>query len=101
METKRYYTVYLDGLANAEKASAFIGSRCYRGIYSGTKKVGQMERVLSDLVSVAYVAPCDVSAVLDALARIGFSGELVGVEMEEENGCFADAVPGSFFAVRV
>lgn len=96
-----YYVIYLDGIENAERASEYIGRRCYCALTVGGRKVGQMERVLEDLVSVSYIAQADVGPALDALRRIGFGGQIASVELETENGCFADAVPGSFFAVRV
>lgn len=87
----KHYTIHIFGADAVAIAERFCRGYCYRGIYDHGNYMAQLEPVLDDLVSVAFIkSGADINRVLHQLARLGFSGCECSIEDCTEVGCFCE-----------
>jgi len=97
MYTKTSYAVCVNGQKAVDAARRFCKGFCYRQIMTHDRTVGQMEVVIDEpgsrlglsnkWVAVSWIkSGSDINEVLSCLHRLGFSGCLCEIIMEEERG---------------
>lgn len=85
----QFYTVHIYGASAVKLAENFCNGQCYRGLYDHGDRLAQVEPVLDDLVSVAFIIKSkDINRVLHQLARLGFSGCKCSIDWSAEEGSF-------------
>ena len=101
MTAKKSFSVSINGQKAVEAGYAFQSGFCYRQIRTHGRVIGQLEVVIDEegefngipnkWVTVAWIKTGeDVKRVLNALAKIGFSGCSCYVSEDTTTGCYTE-----------
>ena len=95
----KYYTIMVNGQKAVDAGYAYCAGNCYRGIFDGSERIGQMEVVLDDdtiyhgrvskWVSISFIrSGKSIEKCLDILADLGFSRCEACISLDVDDGGF-------------
>lgn len=95
----KYYTIMVNGQKAVNAGRSYCAGNCYRGVFDGSRWLGQMEVVLDDdtiyhgrvskWVGISFIRSGEsIEKCLDILANLGFSQCEACISLDVDDGSF-------------